>query len=385
MNNLFKELEKIKFPLKSRRNVNDKKYEYYIFHYNHSRFHQPGLSYCNKKFPIVYKMLMELIKKEDKDFNFTSIIINKNNVCKKHKDKGNVGLSYICGLGDYEKGELFINNKGYNIKNKFLKFDGQNEHYSTEYSGTRYSIVYYTLSSVKNHLEKNSSPIIKINNLTLHVRQFTTDVKVVDDVIKGNCYKRYKIKYDKTQNWLDLGGNIGTFTCLISKNVNKVFVFEPEPDNYELLVKNINENKLENVKHYRYGITENGLDAKLYLCNTNYNKYQHSLIKGHKKKSINIKCKKFKDIIKENPDINCIKIDIEGSEKDILENNDFSKIKILIFEWDFNDDNRIERLRKCLINLRNQGFTIRGETNQVKTKEIWTSYPRARLIYCFRE
>ena len=49
---------------------------------------------------------------------------------------------------------------------------------------------------------------------------------------------------------LDVGANIGYFTCLLSNLVGKsghVYAFEPEPNNFKLLKKNVEENNCQNV------------------------------------------------------------------------------------------------------------------------------------------
>ena len=44
---------------------------------------------------------------------FFSLAVNKNLKAKAHKDKGNVGVSALTTLGDYEKGGLFSEGKLY--------------------------------------------------------------------------------------------------------------------------------------------------------------------------------------------------------------------------------------------------------------------------------
>ncbi len=86
----------------------------------------------------------------DPTFDFTTIQINDNQICAKHKDANNVGVSYIIGLGDYDGGELRVWNKtgddyeDLNIKNKFVSFDGsQFFHETLPFKGKRYTLVYY--------------------------------------------------------------------------------------------------------------------------------------------------------------------------------------------------------------------------------------------------
>jgi len=107
------------------------------------------LSFSNK-YAELYKLLEELMWEYDPDFKFTSIQVNDNQVCAKHKDTHNVGVSYIIGVGDYQGGEVRLwNKKGddyedINIHNKFTCFNGsQLYHQTLPFTGNRYSIIYY--------------------------------------------------------------------------------------------------------------------------------------------------------------------------------------------------------------------------------------------------
>ena len=83
-----------------------------------------------------------------KDFEWSQVVINKNFKSLKHIDAKNVGMSYIVGLGDYSGGELAVirDNKEtlVNIKYKPYGFNGSiYSHYTMEFQGDRYSIVFY--------------------------------------------------------------------------------------------------------------------------------------------------------------------------------------------------------------------------------------------------
>ena len=104
-----------------------------------------GPSKATILYPDLYLLLLEFIKNHDPSFKFTNIIINKNFKCEAHKDKNNSDQSLIIGLGDYFGGELVINGIPNDIKNKWVKFDGKNNlHYVTDFTGDRFTIVYYT-------------------------------------------------------------------------------------------------------------------------------------------------------------------------------------------------------------------------------------------------
>ena len=182
---------------------------------------------------------------------------------------------------------------------------------------------------------------------------------------------------------MDLGGNIGTFSCFAGKHSKKVYSYEPEPDNFALLCRNISENKLTNVVPFQSGVSDKGDEENLYLCKTEYNKYQHTIKTGKKNwRPIKIDMKKFSEIL--TPDINAIKIDIEGAEMEILENGNFDNIDVLVFEWSFGYDNKTKRLIDVIKRLE-KWFDVKGNLKCVYQKEEWNSYPRSRMVYCFKK
>lgn len=83
------------------------------------------------------------------DFTFTSIQVNDSYMCEAHFDKHNRGNSYIVAFGSYTGGELVLKDNGdkeYNIRHRPMLFDGSlTEHYTKEFTGKRYSLVYHTL------------------------------------------------------------------------------------------------------------------------------------------------------------------------------------------------------------------------------------------------
>lgn len=86
---------------------------------------------------------------------FTSIQVNDSFRCKAHKDKGNVGQSYIVAFGNFQGGELVLDISGvktsHNIRHRPILFDGsQIEHETSEFTGRRISIVYHTIKSKPN-------------------------------------------------------------------------------------------------------------------------------------------------------------------------------------------------------------------------------------------
>jgi hypothetical protein len=162
INSVLNVLETIKFPkTTSRKNISNKPVEAFVLgevNYRGQKFlnyKTRGPSKYNKKFPELFEVLKKFIKKVHPKFTYTTIQINKNILSPPHIDKNNVGPSYIIGLGDYSGGELCIEGKMYNIKNKWKYFNGNKGHWTNNFFGTRYSIVYFT------HTFKPPNPLLR--------------------------------------------------------------------------------------------------------------------------------------------------------------------------------------------------------------------------------
>ena len=132
---------------------------------------------------------------------------------------------------------------------------------------------------------------------------------------------------------IDIGANIGYYTLIMAKLVGetgKVFAFEPDPENVELLKKNVEYNGYKNVVIFPYAVSDQEGAIKLYLSDTRHadNRIYDF---GDGRKSIDIKAVRVDDMIADRIDF--IKMDIEGSEigaikgmKRILRDNNLSII-----------------------------------------------------------
>jgi len=143
------ELNGIKFPrTKSRKNISSKWIEAFCLGDVNYRgqaavdYKIRGPSKYNIRYPELFKKLQDFAIQEN--INYTTIQINKNIKSPPHIDKNNVGLSYIISLGDFTGGELIIEGKSFDIHKRLIKFDGNKGHWTVDFIGTRYSIIYFT-------------------------------------------------------------------------------------------------------------------------------------------------------------------------------------------------------------------------------------------------
>ena len=130
---------------------------------------------------------------------------------------------------------------------------------------------------------------------------------------------------------IDIGANIGYFTLIMAKCIRengKVFSFEPEPKNFELLKKNVEINNYSNVILEKKAIGDKTGMAKLYLADRKSNLFasgMHRIFQSDLVSqipdpiSINIiKLDDYLQDLKFIKKIRLIKIDVEGAEFDVL-------------------------------------------------------------------
>ena len=115
---------------------------------------------------------------------------------------------------------------------------------------------------------------------------------------------------------VDVGANIGYHTLLMAKLVGdtgKVYAFEPERENFELLKKNIERNGYRNVVLVNKGLGEKDETMTLYLHPKN--KAGHSVFHQHShwgRQQIQITT--LDNFLPKDTKVSFIKMDIEGAE-----------------------------------------------------------------------
>jgi len=115
---------------------------------------------------------------------------------------------------------------------------------------------------------------------------------------------------------VDVGANIGYYTVLLADKVGnsgKVYAFEPDKTNFEILKKNIEVNRLGNVILINAAVGSNDGEKILYKSKENWG--DHKLFgDGIKEK---IKIVKLDNFVKEK--VNLMKVDTQGWEPEVIE------------------------------------------------------------------
>ena len=167
-------------------------------------------------------------------------------------------------------------------------------------------------------------------NYKFYLKEFNTKFYLSDSILLKKIFwlglesyeNRLPILYRKlsfNKSVLEIGANLGFYTCIGGKVAKKYYCYEPIKKNFRELKKNLNLNSLNNVKAFNFAVTDNKNDfVSLYTPNEDRSDITTgaSLLAISKKyekcKAINI----VKLINKTKPQL--IKMDIEGYEYDLL-------------------------------------------------------------------
>ena len=122
---------------------------------------------------------------------------------------------------------------------------------------------------------------------------------------------------------VDIGANVGYYTLLMAQLVGKngkVYSFEPDPVNFQLLKKSVEINEFENVILIQKAVSDTNEKVKLFLGDDDraINRIYDAKL-GDAKESIEVDSITLDEYFRENNELfNFIKIDSEGSEVKII-------------------------------------------------------------------
>jgi FkbM family methyltransferase len=139
---------------------------------------------------------------------------------------------------------------------------------------------------------------------------------------EGHIVGRFTPKEGDTV--IDIGAHIGRYTITSSKqvgNTGKVLAIEADPDNFQLLKRNIALNNLKNVLPLNYAVFSTRTRMKLYEQSASAKYNSLMLARAAKTKNyVEVNADTLDSILKLNEvnQVNWIKIDVEGAEFEVL-------------------------------------------------------------------
>ncbi|MBI2564770.1 FkbM family methyltransferase [Candidatus Woesearchaeota archaeon] len=219
-------------------------------------------------------------------------------------------------------------------------------------------------------------------------REKFLDFKIVFDTYENFHYlfqeifvhQYYYFKTNKKNpNIIDCGANIG-MSILFFKWIYpeaKIIAFEPNPKSFELLKKNIEQNKLKEITLVNAAVCDVEKNMKFSV-----NGSQLSFLKTVKDKNeeVFVRAVKLSKYIDKTVDL--LKIDIEGAEGKVISEIK-SKLKLvnqMVFEY--HERGNINSLSEILSNLKEFKLVFAySSMHKVPTKYNWFII----MVYCFRD
>jgi FkbM family methyltransferase len=179
----------------------------------------------------------------------------------------------------------------------------------------------------------------RVNNETIFkLREGTTDRFIIWEVWKLKEYDKKTFEIHSNDVIVDIGAQIGAFSVFASQKapLGHVYSYEPIPENFQLLKENISINKLKNVTCCQRAVLSTTGDEMMYV--EKFNSGGHSKYQRRNNSAIKIKSVTLKDIFETNKinRINLLKIDVEGSEYEIIletQKKYLDKIDKIIMEY----------------------------------------------------
>lgn len=158
---------------------------------------------------------------------------------------------------------------------------------------------------------------------------YRSDDKFVGQRIALGKYEEYETKLflsqiNKEMVVVDVGANIGYYTILAASRAKLVYAFEPDKNCFEILKKNVEVNKLKNVKIFNQAVGDKKQKVGIKTNKENFGDNRINLPKSLSSKGGSrfdkrdlIDCIRLDDLIKEKVDL--IKIDVQGWEPEVVE------------------------------------------------------------------
>jgi FkbM family methyltransferase len=216
--------------------------------------------------------------------------------------------------------------------------------------------------------------LIDIQGSKMYVN--TQDKGLVPSLLVYGVYEKYESELFKKlikpgMLVVDIGANIGYYSLIAAKlvgNNGRVYAFEPEPNNYNLLVKNIKINNLANIIPIQKAVSNKRGNIKLFLDKVNLaaHSFSENNIPIQKEGFVEVEAltlDEFFENTTKNSKVDFIKLDTQGAEGLVVEGStgilSSNNLKIVMEFWPYGLKNMGTDPLRLLHKLQNFGFRIK--------------------------
>ena len=205
------------------------------------------------------------------------------------------------------------------------------------------SKIYYI---IYNYLNPKKIILIRFKNKKLFVN--SNDPVITPSLFLNGTYEPFETKIfmnliKENDILLDIGANIGYYSIIAASIIKKgkIYAFEPEPHNYDLLTRNIKINGYNNIIPVQKVVSNFNGKVKMYIDNKNTG--SHSLSQenvANLKNYLEVNSIKLDDYLEgiNQRKVDIIKMDVQGAESQVIDGltktlHHNTSIKIIMEFW----------------------------------------------------
>jgi len=177
----------------------------------------------------------------------------------------------------------------------------------------------------------------------------TTIKEVFEDLVYAPEW--FQLDGEKIKTVVDVGALIGSFSLWIHEKIPKakIFAYEPDPESYNYLLKNIKQAKAEKqIQANNFAVWEREEKLSLHRFENTFGSnsviFKNRPFVGKYQETIKVDATSLKNIISKVKKIDLLKLDCEGSEYNILyslDKKELKKIKYIVLEYHEFDNEKI--------------------------------------------
>lgn len=170
----------------------------------------------------------------------------------------------------------------------------------------------------------NSPVVIQGHRMYLAAAGRYPPVNMAIDDYEKETTRLFKQLLEPGMVVIDIGAHVGYYSLLAARQVGptgKVYAFEPEPTNHELLQKNIALNGYHNIVPFKQAVSNLPGTTNLYLTALDNGRHSTYHQKHQEIGSVEVETTTVDALLESEgwPNIDLVKVDVEGAEMHVLE------------------------------------------------------------------
>jgi len=211
------------------------------------------------------------------------------------------------------------------------------------------------------------------NGIKYKTRSGEVDSLLIADIWIRKMYTPPDFRIRKHDIVVDIGAHIGIFSLFAAAQAKggRIYSYEPDPENFDLLQQNIKINSTENIALFRLGLSGKKEIRQLFL--SSQRKTEHSIY-IEAENSVDIRCVTLKDVFDENRlgEIDLLKMDCEGAEYEVLFNTPQNYLRrIRKISLEYHDGVMGHNHQELKYFLESRGFDTTTETFSFQKNTSW--------------